>query len=419
MKKTFALIAALIGFNVSAQEYTHQIIVVNEGYFDYQTNEILTPVTLGSFNPESNVYTVMDTIEGMRFASDALISGDELFVASDTKILKYDVNSFELIQEVSYPGVRNLGLFNNYLVATRGEYMTVYDSYLSVFNANDLSLVQEFDTINGPKWATQNIVVTNGVAYIAVNNAYEWGNEKGIVGQLDLTSMSYGNELSLGENGKNPDNMFLSGDYLYTVNNKDWSGASVSKIALNPNSVQTLDIANAITGCGTSALRDNKLIYQISMETSLNEYDLNGMNNLGPINNHVLNYYALAQNPVDGLLYTSETDFFSYGTIHVFSNENVEINSFEASVSPGIILFDNRPLNNVLSAQENNPLYAWPNPASELMHFSGNTSSIQIYNTKGFELLKINDKSLDVSRLASGVYFARNEVGETIRFVVK
>ena len=37
----------------------------------------------------------------------------------------------------------------------------------------------KIDTVSGPKWSTQNVIVEGDNAYIAVNNAYEWGNYKG------------------------------------------------------------------------------------------------------------------------------------------------------------------------------------------------------------------------------------------------
>jgi hypothetical protein len=73
-----------------------------------------------------------------------------------------------------------------------------------------LQLIQAVDTINGPKWAAQNMVVNGSVVYVAVNNGYEWGNEKGIIGQLDLSTLTYGNEIDLGTEGHNPDNMIIS-----------------------------------------------------------------------------------------------------------------------------------------------------------------------------------------------------------------
>ena len=115
-------------------------------------------------------------------------------------------------------------------------------------------MIQAIDTNSGPKRSTQKIVMDGARAYIEVNKGYEWGNEKGIVGKLDLATMAYGNEIDLGPDGTNPDNLMKSGDFLYTVNNKDWSGASVSKISLLNTSASTVILSSASPGCGTSDL---------------------------------------------------------------------------------------------------------------------------------------------------------------------
>ena len=61
------------------------------------------------------------------------------------------------------------------------------------------------------------------------------------------------------------------------------------------------------------------------MGTSLNEFDLNQMNNIGPISNYNLKFLLLSQNPVDGNLYTSNTDFFSYGKIYIYDSNDTEV----------------------------------------------------------------------------------------------
>ncbi len=343
MKKKLLFIFALSAGISNAQNYLHQALVLNEGYQDYTTGEILVPVTVGSYDPINDVYNSIDTLFGMRFASDLLIDQGYYYIAADTKIFKFDLNTNTQVAVVDCPGVRNLGIYQNKLIATRGEYQQ-YDSYLHVYDASNLSLIVAIDTAQGPKYASQNIVVDGSSAYIAVNNGFDWGNEKGFVGKLDLNTLTYGNELDLGPDGKNPDNLVKVGSFLYTVNNKDWSGSSVSKIALDGTSNSTVNIATASTGCGTSALRDDKLVYQISMENTLNEFDINLMNVVGPVNGHSLSYYELAQEPVSGNLYTSETDYFSFGKVHIFSSNNDELTSFDVGVSPGTIVFDVRPI---------------------------------------------------------------------------
>jgi hypothetical protein len=401
MKKVLFTIGFGLSTLVQAQNYVHQAIILNEGYFDYQTNEILVPVTVGSYNPANQTYQVVDTLEGMRFGSDVLIDGNYYFVAADSKIFKMDLNTHQELASVSCPGVRNLGIYQNKLVATRGEYLTTYDSYLHIYDAATMSLITAIDTVQGPKWATQNIIIDGSSAYIAVNNGYEWGNEKGIIGKLDLNALIYGNEVDLGPDGKNPDNLVKVGSFLYSVNNKDWSGASVSKIALDGTANSTVNIATASTGCGTSALRDDKLVYQISMEATLNEFDINLMNTVGPVSGHSLNYYELAQEPVSGKFYASETDYFSFGKVHVFDAQNNELSNFDAGVSPGTIVFDVRSSVGVSEINESISIY--PNPTVDELHVAKEGVK-NIFDLTGKLMLQSTDNLLNVRFLNQGIY---------------
>jgi hypothetical protein len=401
MKKVLLTLSLSLTALVQAQNYVHQALILNEGYFDYQTNQIIEPVTIGSYNPANQTYQIVDTLEGMRFGSDVIIDGNFYYVAADTKIFKMDLNTHQEVASVSCPGVRNLGIYQNKLVATRGEYLTSYSSYLHIYDASTLSLIQAIDTVQGPKWATQNIVIDGPSAYIAVNNGYEWGNEKGLIGKLDLSNLSYGNEVDLGPDGKNPDNLLKSGAFLYTVNNKDWSGASVSKVALDGTSNSTLNLPSVGTGCGTSALRDDKLVYQISMETALIEFDINLMNTNGPLAGHSLNYYELAQEPVSGQLYTSETDFFSFGKIHIFDANNIELSNFNVGISPGTIVFDVRSSAGIEAIE--NTISVYPNPAVDFLNVSIDGVK-RVYDLTGKLLIESSVTSLDISSLNQGIY---------------
>jgi hypothetical protein len=277
-----------------------------------------------------------------------------------------------------------------------------------------MSLIAAIDTIQGPKWATQNIVLDGSSAYIAVNNGYEWGNEKGIIGKLDLNSLTYGNEIDLGPDGKNPDNLVKVGSFLYSVNNKDWSGSSISKVALDGSSNSTVNIATASTGCGTSALRDDKLVYQISMETTLNEFDINLMNPVGPVSGHTLNYYELAQEPVSGNLYASETDFFSFGIVHIFNTSNTELASFNVGISPGTIVFDVRSSSASLNELASN-IAVYPNPTTDFLNVNVEGTK-RVLDLQGKVLATSESNMIDVSNLNSGIYFLEVE-GKKVSFV--
>jgi hypothetical protein len=408
MKKGLLFSAALFCATAFAQQYVHQVLIANEGYFDFQTNNIVEPATIGTYNPQTQTYQVANTLAGQRFSSDVIIDGNFYFVAADTKIYKFDLNTHQEVGSISLPGVRNLAISGNKLIATRGEYLQTFDSYLQVFDKNSLQMIVAFDTNNGPKWATQNIVIANDIAYIAVNNAYEWGNEKGLIGQLNLNTLQYGSEIDLGTEGKNPDNMFMFNNEIYTVNNKDWSGASVSKVSLNGN-VNTQNIASAVTGCGTLALRDDKLVYQISMENTLNDYNLLSMTNVGPVAGIVNNFYELAQEPVNGFLYTSTTDFFSQGMVQIYDVNNTLSHQFAVGVSPGTIVFDLR--SNVGLDENTENLGVSPNPSNGVFQINGLSSNqtYQLVNTTGQIILVGQNNSIDLSNFESGIYFLNTE----------
>jgi hypothetical protein len=420
MKKTLllsTLFFSLLGFS---QNFVNQVLILNEGYYDYTADSIISPVTVGSYNLQTNTYSTVNTLTDMRFASDLIIDGNFYYVAADTKIFKYDLDTHQEIAQVNCTGVRNIAVYNDKLIATRGEYQTLFGSYLHLYNSNNLQLELTFDTINGPKWASQNLVVAGNSAYIAVNNAYEWGNEKGIVGILNLDNLTYGNEIDLGANGENPDNMVLNNGFIYTVNNKDWSGSSVSKISVANGALSsTVDIASTSTGCGTSSLRDNKLVYQISQDNVLNEFDINLMNNIGPLNNFNLNYYELCQNPISGNLYASNTDFFSYGNVYIYDANNIEIINFSAGVSPGTIKFDIRSNTGIQEIE--NSIFLYPNPSSDILYFDEKLEgTINVYNILGEILIskeiKDNQNFINISDLKNGKYILqyRNSLNKVI-----
>jgi hypothetical protein len=411
MKKGLFLVAALTSASLYAQQYVHQVLIANEGFFDFQTNAIIEPATIGSYNPQTQTYIVVDTLDGQRFSSDLVIDGNFYFVAADTKIFKYNLNTHQEVGSINLPGVRNLAIAGNKLIATRGEYLQTFDSYLQIFDKNTLQLIAALDTNNGPKWATQNIVVVNNIAYIAVNNAYEWGNEKGLIGQLDLNTLQYGSEIDLGAEGKNPDNMFLFNNELYTVNNKDWSGASVSKVSLN-GAVNTQILANAVTGCGTSALRDDKLVYQISMENTLNDYSLLNMALVGPVAGITNNFYDLAQEPLSGNLYASATDFFSTGSVRIFDNANNLVDQFAAGVSPGTIVFDVRA--SVGLTELNTTIGVYPNPSNGVFQIAGLTAgdTYQITNATGQVIFEGQTNTIDLRHFDAGVYLIQTQKGQ-------
>ena len=351
--KRFIIMLVLFTHVGMAQNYVHQVFVLNEGYFDYNLNQSVSPVTIGAYMPSNQSYITLDTIYGARFASDLVIDGDYFYVAADNMLYKYDINSYNVLASQQVDGIRNIAIWNDKVIVSRGDYDNTtfspifFDSYLQVFNNSDLSLFLEFDTIVGPKWATQNLIVDGDSIYVAINNAYEWGNYKGLIGIVDMNSMSYVDEIDLGLDGVNPDNMFLNDNHIYTVNNKDWTGLSISKINLLNNSVYTANIGQAPTGCGSSCIRSDKINYQISGDTLIYEWNTQTAPSNGTAIGYTHNFYDLAYDNINSLLYGSITDYSTYGTINIYSQNNILVSSFQVGISPGTIAFDMRSLTDI------------------------------------------------------------------------
>ncbi len=348
------------GHILSAQNFVNQVLVLNEGRFDYVNSQIDVPVTIGSYDPITQNYSVVDTIDGARFASDLKIDGYHFYVMADTLLLKYDLNSYELLSSQTVIGGRNIHVSGENIFVTRGEYLLTLPSYLQVYSKSDLELVIEVDTLSGPKWPTQNMVEHDGKLFIAINNGFEWGNEKSLIGVLDLETFNYLEEIDLGIDATNPDNMMIDSNFIYTVNNKDWSGASFSKVDLSTYSSSTINISDVSTGCGTSCLRGDRLNFQLSMDTVLYEWNPVSFEDSGVDLGLQESFYELSFDETNNYLYASSTDYVTYGKVYIYDENNSLISQFDCGVSPGTIVFDirnNTSITDYLTAEKESKSY--------------------------------------------------------------
>ena len=159
MKRLLFFTLLIYGHLGIAQNYVHQVFVLNEGYFDYTLNQSIEPVTIGVYNPITQDYQAIDTITEARFASDLVVDEDFFYDAADNKLYKYDKNTYHMIGSQQVDGIRNIAIWDNKILVTRGDYDNTtfnpifFDSYLQVYNSSDLSFYLELDTLSGPKAA--------------------------------------------------------------------------------------------------------------------------------------------------------------------------------------------------------------------------------------------------------------------------
>jgi hypothetical protein len=137
------------------------------------------------------------------------------------------------------------------------------------------------------------------------------------------------------------------------------------------------------------------------MQSDLNAFDINVMNNIGPVVGHQTNYYELAQEPVSGNFYCTETDYLTYGKVNIFDANNQEIAEFNAGVAPGTVVFDVRSSANLNEISED--LKVFPNPCKDYLTVNLHGEK-RLMDAHGKTRLLSSNNSLDLSTLPAGFY---------------
>lgn len=423
MKKILLNVVGLVALIVPAvaqQQYVHQVIFLNEGQYDY-TNEVqLTPVSIGSYDPVGETYNEFDVINDARFASDVIVDEAHIYVAADTLVILYDKNTLQRMNSVTVHGVRKLAFWNDQLLVTRGD-VTPFTSYFQVFDKSTLAFEYELDVNNGPAYASSGIQVYNDTAYVAINNGFEWGNYVGKVGIIDLNAESYAAEVDLGPDAINPDNLMIDGGKLYTLNNKNFDGSSVTTYDATTRASLTANVA-INSSCGTSVRANDDIYYM--------EYSVNKVARFNTTTQQVTDtiqnsypYYGMANDDINGIIYATNTDYVTYGEAFILDYNGTRLDSFMVGVSPGNIALDVRTS---VGAEENNfsSLSIYPNPANDVLNISGlqgiENGTINITDLAGRVVYSqtlsstANNMQVNIESLSKGVYMLTIDSDQSI-----
>lgn len=409
MKKIFyALTIAFLSTTLFAQS-ENRVLILNEGYFDYFSGEIVTPVSLAAYYPETGEYVTLDEIEEARFASDIEIFENEYYVAADKFLVKYDLLTDAQLASIEIEGIRKVAVNEDYIVVTRGEYLVSLDAYIQVYNRNTLELAFEIPATE-LEYSTEGVIIYYGTAYVAVNNGFNFGSEVGMIAKVNLETQTLTETIDLGADGINPDNIMFDGETIFTLNNKNYTGSSVSSYKISSGEVSTHNLLNISAGCGTSTYFDGDIFYQEMFGTAVSKYEPLAETFIGE-KEFGFNFYALAFDETHDQMYAAETDFFSYGKIHVYDLEGTELTQFDAGVSPGNIIFDIRTSVPVQSMEEFR-FEVYPNPSSEYVSINSpeQIQEISITDVHGKLLetvsnISANEYLYSLKQLTPGNYF--------------
>lgn len=415
IRKITCLLGLLSCLGVFAQNYVHQVFVLNEGYFDFAAQQQVIPVSLGTYDPFSDTYSDVATINGARFASDVEVGNGSVYVAADTLLLKYDKDTYQLQAQVSVPGIRKIAYWNNQILLTRGE-LGGLSHYFEARSATDLSLQYTIDPADGLSWSCEDIHVENNMAYLAIGNAFDFANLVGKVGMVDLLNQSLSGTIDLGPNGLNPENIMVKNGELYTLNNKDFTSSSISKIDMATaqfNSTQDITINS---GCGASVMADDHIYYQEYNVGKLARYDYGASTIVDTLVN-TESYYGLLDDPINDQLYATKTDFTSSGELRILAYDGTVLNSKVISVSAGNLAMDVRSSTGVEDQEANDIVAIYLREQQELRAFG---EDLEIYDSAG-QLVAASTNasgwiSVSMANKTSGVYTALVD-GRSFRFM--
>jgi len=409
----------VISLSSFAQEnYVHQVIYLNEGQYDYLNQVQLTSVTLGSYDVLADTYTEFEQIDGAKFGTDVLIDGDFIYVAADSLMLKYNKHTLTLEGSTTVEGIRKLAVWNNQILATIGSTVS-HNAYFRAFDKNTLGFIYELDTLNGPSYSTEGIVVLNDTAYIAVTNAFESGNAKGLIGLVDLNNQSYMDEIDLSPDGLNPDNLMISGTTLYTLNNKDWTNSSITQFSCLDRTFLTSNLS-APSGCGASVFANNNIFYHRydynqswkDTNNTLNLFNVTDQS-IDTIYPNMKNVYGMADDKINGQIYLTTTDFISSGMAYIMDYSGTLTDSFPVGISPGSITLDVRDFVTISEDVKKGEYSIHPNPSSSILYIEAEDASgaysLMITDIEGRQMfidLSNNSvrRTIDMGSWPTGVY---------------
>jgi len=399
IKKILLTIAAIAAAQFSFAQYTlNQVIVLNEGPFG-------GPVTVGSYNPVTNSYQNFDTLQA-RFATDVIIDSSFIYVAADTLLVKYNLDTKQKLNVQTVPGIRELAVWNNQLLVTRAE-ISPLPSYFQVYDKNNLSFIYELTNVSE---RSAEVKVLYDTAYVAINGF-------GTVGKLaviDLNGQSLNREIDLGANGLNPENVELekTTGKIFTVNNLNWTDASVTTYdALTTSFTNTL--LNRPSGCSGSAYFLTNVYFQTSGENKIGVFSTGSLTVWDSL---LINksLYGIGIDSVNAHLYISETDYVSFGKVFIYDFFGALIDSFSVDVSPGTFAFDVRNTTGISENNFSSKLLTYPNPVKDELHIAiiekqnekANLTFTDVLGKSVYQKQILTDvpNTISLSSLPNGVY---------------
>jgi hypothetical protein len=420
-------VVATAQFSHAQSPYTlNQVIVLNQGYYSGKTNTQVSPVTVGSYAPSTKSYTNFDTISNAQFASYVVIDSGYIYVAADSLLIKYDLNTKKKVAQQTVQGIREIAIWGNQLLVTCGQSYAL-SSYFQAYDKNTLNLVYKLTSVSA---ATEGIKVLNDTAYIAINDFAS--TEIGKLGVIDLNGQVENREINLGATAYNPFDVEVetNPNMIYTVNDLNFDSTSITQYNPSTDALTTV-VVNKASSCSGSTFYLGSIFFQTYGD---NNIDLFRTSQLAIWDSLSINkpLVGLAPDSVNGVMYFGNNIDSVTAKVFVCNLYGGLIDSFNTGVYPSNFAFDVRStagINQVSSFAAN--LVIYPNPVADNLHMAlidskdaqANLTLTDIIGRRVYEQqIPTNAPTvIPINSLIPGMYFLKVQTsnGELTKKIVK
>jgi hypothetical protein len=314
---TFLIVSSFIQLPLFAQDAINQVVIVNGGQFGNPNEQ----ANVASFNPVTQAYMVFDTIP-VNSVQHIVIAGDYAYVAAQNFLVKYDLDTYERVAIVDFPGVsaHQIIVSEDYVWATNFYAQT--EDNLYVFNSSDLSIVDTIAEILSPSGT---MVIFGESLYISQNEKGSvdacapfgcFNDTLGYLAEIDIATHTFVQNHTLNNNGNETGRLVATDLAILSLN-----ATSNTVTAFNP--ADGTSFTTAFDGdIQSSGIRneavvvDNKVISLFNNGIGLLSTDLDSAVTI--IDTTITSF---AFNFINDEFYITSTDFFSYTDLYNFSGD--------------------------------------------------------------------------------------------------
>ncbi len=426
--KKIILLATMLGSSLAAISQTHvkQYFYVAGGNFN-ATNKVKVGVVKG------NQDLSIDSIKG-QFSNAATIFHDKRNVryeglahigrsAGNDLIVRYDLDSYKVIDSVGSAGVTAFARNQSKLVVVKGYAST--GAKVDILNANDLSTIASISEI---KNNCSDVEIYGDSAFVSHSLPVKSGypDSVGYVSIIDLRLNKLVNTISLGAIGKGASNLIISKEmdgrlHIYYSNYGKGQAESVDNMVFHSVvGTRTLAVTDKhIFGIKKTNPLTSIIVTKAFDDTTSHITNISSKNLVGSEYDTVSNLYLILK-----------TDYATYGKLFRYSfTANKVIDSTSVGVSTTALAVDYRPgviLSLAKDESSSNMAFVYPNPCKDVLTINNlnNSTTWEVKSQLGQSIaagtFNSSEEKIRTEEMAKGVYFlvlSGNTSQKTIKFV--